>query len=97
MKKITLSLGKFQAVTKYGVSLLFWVALLILLALELFVVLNAYRIVQRSQEVPTLTVTRQVRFNFSQYDQAVKKIESGDTYLPPEDTGPSPFRENDVQ
>jgi|GEM_PF-4881510 len=93
MKNISISFGKFQALTKYGVSMLFWIALFILLAMELFVIISAYRVVQRSQEVPSLTVTRQVRFNFNQYDDVVRRIEGGEVYSPPEETNPSPFRE----
>lgn len=76
---------------KKGLSLVFWVLLLVLLAAELWVLTVSYRIIQQSQEVPTLTVTRQVRVNFAEYEKVIKKIEQGNVYVPAEESGRSPF------
>jgi len=80
-----------QALSKYGIAGFFWLGLIILLALELFVLIGSYRIVQRSQEIPTLTVTRQVRLDFKEYDKAVDRINGAGIYIPPERSDPSPF------
>lgn len=75
-----------------NLSWLFLIVFVAVLVMEFFTLKNSWRIVNESRiEPPFVAKDKGVRINFENYNFAVKKIEDGRTYEPPQSAIPSPF------
>src|SRR5438128_2694377 len=74
-----------------SISAAFWAALVVVVLLELWVVKGSFDIILSTKNTPAASPSRQVRINFSVYDQILKRLQSADSYQPQPVTTPNPF------
>jgi hypothetical protein len=74
-----------------NVGLFFWLTFFLIIVYEFFVVSRALRPIINPDPVPETKKVQGVRYNFNDYDEAVKNIEENKKYSPKMQESKNPF------
>ena len=92
MKNINISFKDLISLAKQKTHLLFWVALLIVLLMELWVLQRAVSVALNARNNPAPEVFGQtVRVNFSTFNDVLKEVEGSSNYFPEPAVDGNPF------
>ncbi|KXK30247.1 MAG: hypothetical protein UZ12_BCD005000604 [Bacteroidetes bacterium OLB12] len=94
MKNINLNLDLKSLASRFknDTALVFYAALAIVFFFEIFIIFGAIRhIVLSRAEAKDIIAPKDVRLDFAEYEQAVKRIEAGKEFYPGEPIFENPF------
>lgn len=91
MKNISIGFKNISDKFKNNPTFIFWMLLIVLLLLEGWVLNGSYQNIRAVKKESIISITRQVRINFDQYDKAADRIEQGARYEPRQKIDSSPF------